>query len=129
MEKCACRHVLFSHLQTQPGTCQEDDPRRRATELGPDYDVAAHFTPRYDPWDQRLCLAPNGDFFHSIKEGRTTIVTDDIEALTGTGLKLRSGQELVADLVVTATGLNLHVSGGAHIEIDGQPADPATTLS
>ena len=98
-------------------------------ELGPDYDIATHFTPRYNPWDQRLCLAPNGDFFHSIKEGRTTIVTDEIDTFTETGLKLRSGQELAADLVVTATGLNLQVLGGAQIEVDGQPADPATTLS
>ena len=62
--------------------------------LGPNYDVATHFTPRYDPWDQRLCLAPNGDFFHAIRSGKTTIVTDEIETFTKTGLKLRSGREL-----------------------------------
>jgi cation diffusion facilitator CzcD-associated flavoprotein CzcO len=98
-------------------------------ELGPDYDVARHFTPRYNPWDQRLCLAPNGDFFHAIKEGRAAIVTDEIATFTETGLKLRSGQELAADLVVTATGLNLQILGGAELEIDGQPADAATTIS
>ena len=99
------------------------------TELGPDYDIATHFTPRYNPWDQRLCLAPNGDFFHSIKTGQTTVVTDEIETFTETGLKLRSGRELEADLVVTATGLNLQVLGGAEIDVDGKPTDPATTLS
>ena len=98
-------------------------------ELGPDYDIETHFTPRYNPWDQRLCLAPNGDLFDSISEGRTTIVTDEIETFTETGVKLRSGRELEADLVVTATGLNLQVMGGAEIDVDGQSADPATTLS
>ena len=109
------------------------DPERAKTmirdglraELGPDYDIAKHFTPRYNPWDQRLCLAPNGDFFHSIRSGKTTIVTDEIETFTETGLKLRSGQELEADLVVTATGLNLQVLGGAEIDVDGKPTDSA----
>ena len=116
--------------------CKRDPERAKRmirdgvrAELGADYDVTAHFTPHYNPWEQRLCLAPNGDFFHSIKEGRTSIVTDEIETFTETGLKLRSGQELAADLVVTATGLNLQVLGGAQIDIDGQPVDPATALS
>ena len=98
-------------------------------ELGPDYDIATHFTPHYNPWDQRLCIAPNGDLFKSIREGRTTVVTDDIATFTETGLELRSGRELEADLVVTATGLNLQVLGGAEIDVDGQPVDPARTLS
>ena len=116
--------------------CKRDPERAKAmirdglrAELGPDYDIATHFTPRYDPWDQRLCLAPNGDFFHAIRSGKTTIVTDEIETFTRTGLKLRSGRELEADLVVTATGLNLQVLGGAEIDVDGKLADPATTLS
>jgi cation diffusion facilitator CzcD-associated flavoprotein CzcO len=114
--------------------CKRNPERAKAmiregvhSELGPEYDT--HFTPRYNPWDQRLCLAPNGDLFKSIKEGRITVVTDEIETFTETGLELRSGQELEADLVVTATGLNLQVLGGAELDIDGQPADPATTLS
>jgi cation diffusion facilitator CzcD-associated flavoprotein CzcO len=97
--------------------------------LGPDYDVATHFTPRYNPWDQRLCLAPNGDLFQSIKAGRTTVVTDEIETFTTDGVRLRSGGELKADLVVTATGLNLELLGGAELKIDGESADPAATLS
>jgi cation diffusion facilitator CzcD-associated flavoprotein CzcO len=116
--------------------CKRDPDRAKAmilegvrTELGPDYDVATHFTPRYNPWDQRLCLAPNGDFFHSIKNAGTTIVTDEIETFTEGGLKLRSGRELAADLVVTATGLNMQVLGGAGIDVDGKPTDPAATLS
>ena len=98
-------------------------------ELGPSFDIETHFTPRYDPWNQRLCLAPNGDSFASIREGRTSVVTDAIETFTETGIKLRSGKELEADLVVTATGLNLQVLGGAEIEVDGRLADPATTMT
>jgi monooxygenase len=98
-------------------------------ELGPSFDIETHFTPRYDPWNQRLCLAPNGDFFASIRERRTSVVTDAIDTFTETGIKLRSGTELEADLVVTATGLNLQVLGGAEIEVDGRLADPATTMT
>jgi monooxygenase len=116
--------------------CKTDPERAKAmildgvrAELGPDYDVATHFTPRYNPWDQRLCLAPNGDLFKSIKHGATTVVTDEIDTFTQTGIKLRSGQELAADLVVTATGLNLQVMGGVEIEVDGEAVTPARTLS
>jgi monooxygenase len=98
-------------------------------ELGPSFDTATHFNPRYNPWDQRLCLAPNGDFFDAIRKHRISIVTDDIESFTERGLLLRSGRELEADLIVTATGLNMQVLGGAEIEVDGRPADPATTMS
>ena len=97
-------------------------------ELGADYDLA-HFTPRYNPWDQRLCLAPNGDLFRSIKAGRTSVVTDEIASFTARGIALRSGRELAADIIVTATGLNLQLLGGAELEIDGRPAEPATTFS
>jgi cation diffusion facilitator CzcD-associated flavoprotein CzcO len=97
--------------------------------LGSDRDVATHFTPRYNPWQQRLCLAPNGDFFQSIKDGRTTIVTDEIETFVEDGLNLRSGRRLAADLVITATGLDLEVFGGVELVIDGRRAEPATLLS
>jgi len=98
-------------------------------ELGPSFDIGTHFTPRYNPWDQRLCLAPNGDFFDAIRKGRTSVVTDSIKTFTERGLQLCSGRELEADLVVMATGLNIQVLGGAEIDIDGRPADPATTMS
>jgi monooxygenase len=89
--------------------------------LGADYDIATHFTPSYKPWDQRVCLVPNGDLFKAIRSKRATVVTDHIECFTETGIKLRSGQELEADLVVTATGLNLKVLGGIELEVDGKP--------
>lgn len=97
--------------------------------LGPDYDVAKHFTPRYNPWDQRLCLVPDGDFFESIKSGRSSVVTDEIETFTEKGIKLKSGAELEADLIVTATGLNLQVLGGLKLTVDGAPIDLAKTMN
>ena len=92
-------------------------------ELGPDYDVATHFTPRYDPWDQRLCAVPNGDMFAAIREGRAEVVTDHIDRFTATGIQLQSGAHLEADMVVLATGLNLKFAGGVEYQIDGRPID------
>src|SRR5262249_8083527 len=76
-------------------------------ELGPGHDIETHFNPRYNPWEQRVCLVPDGDLFDAMRRGRASIVTDQIATFTETGVKLRSGAELEADLVVTATGLNL----------------------
>ncbi|MBC7983118.1 MAG: NAD(P)/FAD-dependent oxidoreductase, partial [Candidatus Obscuribacterales bacterium] len=98
-------------------------------ELGSNYDIDSHFTPSYNPWDQRICLAPDGDLFLAIKEGRASVVTDQIESFTATGLKLKSGTELAADVIVTATGLNLLVLGGAEFEVDGHRVDLALTMS
>jgi monooxygenase len=89
--------------------------------LGPDYDVHTHFTPRYNPWDQRLCLVPNADLFEAIKAGTARVVTDHVERFTERGLLLRSGQELAADIIVTATGLELVVLSGVAFEVDGAP--------
>jgi cation diffusion facilitator CzcD-associated flavoprotein CzcO len=92
-------------------------------QLGPDYDVATHFTPSYNPWDQRLCLVPDADLFASIKAGTASIVTDKIEGFTSTGIKLASGAELPADIVVTATGLRLKFIGGLRVSVDGEDVD------
>ncbi|HVV41455.1 MAG TPA: NAD(P)/FAD-dependent oxidoreductase [Nitrobacter sp.] len=97
--------------------------------LGPDYDVGKHFTPRYKPWDQRLCLVPNGDLFRSIKSGKSSVVTDTIETFTPDGIRLASGDTLKADIVVTATGLDLQVLGGLELFVDGARIDPAKTMS
>jgi monooxygenase len=96
--------------------------------LGPDYDVATHFTPRYNPWDQRLCLVPDADFFRAIRQGKVSVVTDHIETFTETGLKLKSGAELAADLIVTATGLVLIPLGGVKLTVDGRPVEPSQTF-
>ncbi|KWV60689.1 FAD-containing monooxygenase EthA [Bradyrhizobium macuxiense] len=97
--------------------------------LGPDYDVATHFTPRYNPWDQRLCLVPNGDLFQSIRSGASSVVTDQIETFTPKGIKLKSGNVLDADVVVTATGLDLQVLGGLQINVDGNSVDLSKTMN
>ncbi|WP_342725086.1 NAD(P)/FAD-dependent oxidoreductase [Bradyrhizobium sp. B097] len=97
--------------------------------LGPDYDVATHFTPSYNPWDQRLCLVPNGDLFQSLRSGGSSVVTDQIETFTRGGIKLKSGNVLDADVVVTATGLDLQVLGGLEIKVDGVPVDLSKTMN
>jgi len=97
--------------------------------LGPDYDVDTHFNPRYNPWDQRMCLVPNGDLFATIRAGRASVVTDHIETFTEKGIQLRSGDELEADLIVTATGLELQVLGGIELRVDGREVRPAEKLS
>jgi cation diffusion facilitator CzcD-associated flavoprotein CzcO len=93
------------------------------------YDIGTHFTPRYDPWDQRLCLAPNGDLFASISDGSASVVTDTIERFTKNGLLLSSGTELEADVIVTATGLELLFLGGMELRVDGALVVPATRLT
>ncbi len=97
--------------------------------LGPDFDVETHFNPRYNPWDQRLCVAPDGDLFRMIRAGRASMVTDQIECFTETGIRLASGAELNADIIVTATGLVLKAMGGAQIIVDGAPVDFGKTLT
>jgi monooxygenase len=87
------------------------------------YDVEKHFGPRYNPWDERLCLAPNGDLFKTIRHGKADVVTDTIERFDATGITLNSGEHLDADIIVTATGLNLRLFGGAAILRNGAPAD------
>ena len=95
---------------------------RRATvrQLPTGYDVDTHFGPDYDPWDQRLCLVPDGDLFHAIRTGRAEVVTDHVATFTRTGLRLASGTELPADIVVTATGLRLLPLGGIRLTVDGR---------
>ena len=97
--------------------------------LPPGYDIDTHFKPRYGPWDQRLCLVPDGDLFEAICSGRAEVVTDRIDTFTERGLRLQSGVELEADLIVTATGLNLLALGGMPITVDGQEVDISKTLS
>ncbi|MEZ0363556.1 flavin-containing monooxygenase [Mycobacterium sp. pUA109] len=92
------------------------------------YDVEKHFGPSYKPWDQRLCLAPNGDLFRTIRKGQADVVTDTIDTFTKTGIKLSSGEELQADIIITATGLNLQLFGGAEIRRNGVPVELHETM-
>jgi len=98
-------------------------------ELGPGYDLSTHFNPRYNPWEQRVCLVPDSDLFKAMRQGRVSVVTDQIETFTEKGLKLRSGAELEADLIVTATGLNLLLLGGLEVTVDGARVDFTKTFA
>jgi monooxygenase len=98
-------------------------------QLGAGYDVKSHFTPRYKPWDQRLCFAPDADLFRAIKAGKADVVTDEIDAFTAAGMRLRSGRELNADIVITATGLKLQLLGGIEVAVDGKPVKFSDTMN
>jgi monooxygenase len=91
--------------------------------LGPDYDVATHFSPRYNPWDQRLCLVPDGDLFDAIRSGKAAVSTGEIASFSAKGVRLRDGTELEADIIVTATGLNVVVLGNMQLSVDGRDID------
>ena len=97
--------------------------------LGPDFDIDTHFTPHYRPWQQRLAFIPDGDLFQGIASGAASVVTDEIERFTKTGLQLKSGEHLDADIIVTATGFNLSVLGGIPFEVDGAPVDFSQTVT
>ncbi|MFN3214377.1 MAG: flavin-containing monooxygenase [Henriciella sp.] len=97
--------------------------------LGPDFDLNPHFTPKYRPWQQRLAFIPDGDLFKGIASGAASVVTDEIERFTPTGLQLKSGAHLDADIIVTATGFNLSILGGIPFEVDGEPVDFSQTVT
>lgn len=98
-------------------------------ELGADFDIDTHFTPKYDPWDERFCIVPDGDLFHALREGRAEVVTDRIARFDATGIVLESGRRLDADVVVTATGLVVQLLGGMTLTVDGRQIDLAETMA
>jgi monooxygenase len=93
------------------------------------FDFDKHFSPTYKPWDQRLCIAPNGDLFKAIRKGTADVVTDTIERFTPEGIKLSSGEVLKADIIVTATGLNMQLLGGLVPTINGEPIDLTSLMT
>jgi len=97
-------------------------------QVGADFDMA-HFTPRYNPWDERLCAVPNGDLFKVLRKGKASVVTDHIDTFTAKGIRLKSGTELEADIIITATGLDLQMLGGAQLTVDGQPYDLSKSMN
>ena len=119
---------FYRMTRTQPAKVKEKLLGMVRTALGPDYDVDRHFTPGYNPWDQRLCLIPDEDLFVSLREGHASVVTDTIERFTPDGIKLESGEALNADIVVTATGLKLNVLGDVTFDMDGVPVDLGKSL-
>jgi monooxygenase len=122
----AFQQMMYRRSRTKPEKVKQFLIKKVRKEL-PGLDVDTHFTPPYNPWDQRLCLIPNGDLFKVIREGRASVVTDQIDAFTETGVRLSSGAELQSDIVVTATGLELVTLGEVDFVVDGEPVDFSRT--
>ena len=123
------QEYIYKKTRTAPEQVKRKLLKMVRDGLGPDYDVDTHFTPQYNPWDQRLCLIPNGDLYQAIRSGKTEVVTDEIERITTTGVLLKSGREVPADILVTATGLNLELLGGAQFSVDGEPVNFPDTVT
>ena len=121
------QQLVYSRSRTHPDKVKEILLKGVREQLGPDYDIDKDFTPSYNPWDQRLCLAPNGDLFQAMREGKASVVTDTIDTFDETGILLSSGQHLDADVIVTATGLQLVTLGEVQFEVDGKPINFADT--
>jgi monooxygenase len=120
---------FFNLARKKPGQVKKYLIDMVKKELGEGHDVETHFTPRYNPWDQRLCLVPDSDLFQSLKSGKSSVVTDQIETFTPTGIKLASGKELDADIIVTATGLKVELLAGMQVTVDGVVQDMPKTMS
>jgi cation diffusion facilitator CzcD-associated flavoprotein CzcO len=127
------KNVLFGMFfynlaRSRPEVFKRMIAKGNRKQLGRDFDLK-HFTPEYNPWDQRLCLAPNADIFRAIRQGRASVVTDHIETFTETGLQLRSGEHLDADIIVTATGLVLKLMSGLKLFVDGTHVEMSKTIA
>jgi monooxygenase len=125
----ALQSALYRVSRRRPDLVRKVVRKTNVAQLPPGYAVDTHFNPAYDPWDQRMCLVPDGDLFAAIKDGSASVVTDRIAGFTETGLDLVSGDRLEADIVVTATGLNLQVFGGAELSVDGETVKPHETMA
>ncbi|MBS2940391.1 NAD(P)/FAD-dependent oxidoreductase [Nocardioides sp. J2M5] len=125
----AASTALYQLSRRRPDVVRRLVRKANVALLPPGYDVDTHFRPTYDPWDQRLCLVPDGDLFRAISDGSASVVTDTIRTFTETGIELSSGEHLDADVVVTATGLELLLFGGAELSVDGEVVDPSDTMA
>ncbi len=121
--------LSFRFSRRFPGTMKRLLRKWAIAALPAGYDVDAHFKPDYDPWDQRLCLLPDGDLFNAVGSGRAEIVTDRIETFTESGIRLESGRELDADVIVTATGLEMLFFGDIDVTVDGRAVDPSEAVA
>ncbi|MFZ9630244.1 MAG: flavin-containing monooxygenase [Ilumatobacteraceae bacterium] len=124
----AFQQMVYRRTRTNPDKVKQYLVDKVRKEL-PGVDIETHFTPPYGPWDQRLCLVPNGDLFAAMRAGKAAVVTDHIESFDETGLRLASGEHLDADIIVTATGLQLVTLGEMDFIVDGRPVDFADTLT
>jgi len=120
---------FFKLCRTWPGLAKKIIRAGVRHQLPKDFEVDKHFAPAYNPWDQRVCLVPDGDLFRALRSGRASVVTDHIERFTPQGIRLKSGQELAADVVVSATGLKLRLLGGLRFTVDGEAVDLSKKLS
>ncbi|GAA1462649.1 NAD(P)/FAD-dependent oxidoreductase [Williamsia maris] len=121
--------ALYHSCRRWPTYMRSVIRKENASQLPDDFDIDRHFTPRYDPWDQRMCLAPDGDIFAALSDGRASIVTDKIDQITSEGVALASGEHLDADIIVTATGLQMLAFGAIDIAVDGAAVSPSETLT
>ncbi len=121
--------LLYRVARSQPELAKRKIVEMARHQLGPGYDVDTHFTPGYKPWDQRVCVVPDGDLFRAIRTGRASVATDRIQRFTPEGLLLESGRVLPADVVVLATGLRIKLLGGIAITVDGKPFRPNDAMS
>jgi len=121
--------LIFQLCRRAPGLMRSRFQRMAAAELPEDFDVDTHLSPTYNPWDQRVCLAADGDFFQALREGGASIVTATLERFTPDGVRLADGTELAADIVVTATGLRLMMLGGLELDLDGEPVEVGSTIA
>ena len=122
------KNVLYSRLVYRKTRTKPEEVKTQLIdlvreEMGPDYDVDTHFTPKYNPWDQRLCLVPDNNLFEALKSGKASVVTNHISRFSESGIVLQNGESLEADIIVTATGLNMEVLGGIDVLIDGESVD------
>ncbi|MDX1580916.1 MAG: NAD(P)/FAD-dependent oxidoreductase [Alphaproteobacteria bacterium] len=116
--------LFYRRTRTEPQEVKDKLLDLVREQVGPDVDVDTHFNPDYNPWDQRLCLVPDADFFKSLRKGDSSVVTDTIKTFDETGIELESGKHLDADIIVTATGLELLFMGGIDLEVDGREIEP-----
>jgi monooxygenase len=121
--------LLFQFSRRRPAAVRKLIRRLTEKQLPENFDIDTHFNPPYDPWDQRLCLVPDGDLFRILRRGEASIATGRIARFTEKGIELESGQQLDADVIVTATGLNLLAMGGMSLTVDGTPVDVSGTVS
>lgn len=129
LKNTALQQFMYKRIRSHPDEARKKLLELVREELGPDYDVDTHFTPTYDPWDQRLCLVPNSDMFDAIRNGSASIVTDHVATFTEDGIELESGDVLEADIIVTATGLELVTLGEVEFSVDGTPVDFSRTFT
>ncbi len=120
---------FYNLARRKPGKTKKGIMHLAKKALGPEYDVEKHFSPRYNPWDQRLCLIPDADLFLALRSGKASVVTDEIASFTEKGLRLQSGAELEADIIVTATGLKVKLLGGMQLLVDGVTATPSRAMT